>query len=181
MTVVKEAVQFLADLGLLDVVLPFILSFTVLYSVLERTKVLGENKQANAMVSFVVGFFTVAALQVVQLLQTLVPWIAAGLVFVAFVLFIATALGAEDLRKTHLPVALGFIVVGLLALYTLGLTGNIPFEFLEKVVLPLVLAAAVFVAMLYYITYEKKKPTPKTPQKPPEEKPKFVPGEPEEI
>ncbi len=53
---VRESFYPLADWGLFDIVLPFILVFAIVYAVLQRTKVLGkESKNYNTIVALVMG------------------------------------------------------------------------------------------------------------------------------
>lgn len=67
-------VAFFDRLGVYDVILPFLLVFTLVFSILEKTKVLGtENdgntkKNLNAMVAFVLGFFVIASAQLVEII-----------------------------------------------------------------------------------------------------------------
>jgi len=65
-SMLAESLQFLSRLGVFDVILPFLLVFTIVYAILEKTKVLGtekvggkvaSRKNLNSMVSFVIGFF----------------------------------------------------------------------------------------------------------------------------
>ena len=72
-----KAVEFLRDFGLFDVILPFLLVFTITFAVLEKTKILGTikihgtdeympNKNLNSMVSFVVALLVVATANIVR-------------------------------------------------------------------------------------------------------------------
>lgn len=63
--------------GLFDVVLPFLLVFTIVFAILEKTKIFGTEKigdqtytrkNLNATVAFVVGFFVVASNKLVQVI-----------------------------------------------------------------------------------------------------------------
>ncbi|MBS3176111.1 hypothetical protein J4457_02650 [Candidatus Woesearchaeota archaeon] len=70
-----DIVQFFNRLGVYDVILPFLLVFTLMFAILEKTKVLGtENgitkKNLNAMVAFVVGFFVIASARLVEIIST---------------------------------------------------------------------------------------------------------------
>ena len=71
-TVFDPAVRFLADLGVFEVLIPFMLSFTLVYAILQKTQVLGREKDGsskkniNAMIAFAVSFIFVASLQLVS-------------------------------------------------------------------------------------------------------------------
>jgi len=75
----RGVLDFFDTIGLYDVVLPFILVFTIVFAILEKTKVLGvENvsgtdyprKNLNAMASFVMAFLVVASSQLVEIITT---------------------------------------------------------------------------------------------------------------
>ncbi len=81
------SIEFMQSFGIFDIVLPFLLVFTVIFGILEKTKVFGKEgdssrKNLNAMVAFVIGFFVVAATQIVQLMQTALPYIMFLLVLI---------------------------------------------------------------------------------------------------
>lgn len=74
MSVLGNTLGVLSELGLYDVVLPFLLIFTLIFAILEKTKILGEEeidgkkytkKNLNAMISFVIALITVAIGQAV--------------------------------------------------------------------------------------------------------------------
>jgi hypothetical protein len=75
----RGVIDFFDTVGLYDVVLPFILVFTIVFAILEKTKVLGTEKMGdkeftrknlNAMVSFVVSFLVVASSKLVEIITT---------------------------------------------------------------------------------------------------------------
>ncbi len=73
----RGVIEFFGDIGLYDVVLPFLLVFTIVFAILEKTKVFGSDKiegkeyskkNINAMVSFVIAFFVVASSRLVEII-----------------------------------------------------------------------------------------------------------------
>ena len=73
----RGMIEFLDRIGIYDVVLPFILVFTIVFAILEKTRVLGtetiEGKQytkknINAMIAFVIAFFVVGSSRLVDIL-----------------------------------------------------------------------------------------------------------------
>jgi hypothetical protein len=76
-SVLGNVIAFFDRLGVYDVVLPFLLVFTVVYGIMERSKVFGTHggtegeegstkKNLNAMVAFVIGFLVVASSKMVE-------------------------------------------------------------------------------------------------------------------
>jgi hypothetical membrane protein len=75
----RGVIDFFDTVGLYDVVLPFILVFTIVFAILEKTKVLGmekvgekeyTRKNLNAMVAFVISFLVVASSRLVEIITT---------------------------------------------------------------------------------------------------------------
>ncbi len=73
-TVFRGIIDFFNEIGIYDVVLPFILVFTIMFAIFEKTRILGEDeiegkpytkKNLNSMVAFVVAFLVVASSRLV--------------------------------------------------------------------------------------------------------------------
>jgi len=96
----RGVINFFGDLGVYDVVLPFLLVFAIVFAILEKTKVLGtediEGKQytkknLNAIVAFVISFFVVASTKLVSVINTaLANIVLLLLLIVLFLLLIGT-------------------------------------------------------------------------------------------
>ena len=76
-TVLGNVLEFFERLGVFDVVLPFLLVFTMMFAVLERTKVLGlekdgrSRKNLNAMTAFVISFLVLASSRLVEAITSI--------------------------------------------------------------------------------------------------------------
>jgi len=119
-----KAVEFLRDFGLFDVILPFLLVFTITFAVLEKTRILGTikvhgtddtipNKNLNSMVSFVVALLVVATSNIVRTINESLPNIVLLLVAaVSFLILIGVFVKDElDFRKEHKKWNRVFIVI----------------------------------------------------------------------
>jgi len=99
-----NAIEFMKSFGIFDVVLPFLLVFTVIFGVLEKTKIFGEEngktrKNINSMVAFSVAFFVIAATQVVNIMQAALPMIMLLLVLViAFMIVYGSTLSEGNMN-----------------------------------------------------------------------------------
>ncbi len=71
----RGMIEFLDKLGIYDVILPFLLVFTAVFAILEKTKVLGleeidgkkyTRKNQNSMLAFVISFLVVASTELVR-------------------------------------------------------------------------------------------------------------------
>src|SRR3989338_3318102 len=74
----RQVIDFFEEIGLYDVVMPFLLVFTIVFAILEKTKVLGTEeiegkkytkKNLNAIASFVIAFLVIAAKELVQIIN----------------------------------------------------------------------------------------------------------------
>ncbi|MDP1694927.1 MAG: hypothetical protein Q8L34_05295 [Candidatus Woesearchaeota archaeon] len=118
-----NAIQFLQDFGLFDVILPFLLVFTLVFAVLEKTKIFGTEgskdkeqtrKNLNAMVAFSVAFFVTASVSIVSAFQIALPWVALVLVIiVSFMLLVGIFFGEGqlDFFKTFKKPTATFMVI----------------------------------------------------------------------
>lgn len=97
-TVLGGIIDFMQKLGFFDVILPFLLVFTIVFGILEKTRIFGvekigdkeyPKKSINSMVAFAIAFFTVAAKQVVASLQVSLPNVALVLIIVVCFLMLA--------------------------------------------------------------------------------------------
>ena len=89
----RGVINFFNQIGLFDVVLPFLLVFTIVFAILEKTKVLGTEdiegrhytkKNLNAIASFVIAFLVVASSQLVEIITK----VSANAVVVLFLSFL---------------------------------------------------------------------------------------------
>jgi len=71
-----NALDFFREFGVFDVILPFLLIFAVVFAILQKTKLLGDNKaNLDAIVAFVIGLLVVAATKVVAVINNTLPQI----------------------------------------------------------------------------------------------------------
>jgi len=139
-----KAVEFLRDFGLFEVVLPFLLVFTITFAVLEKTKILGTvkvhgtedtipNKNLNSMVSFVIALLVVATANIVRAINESLPNIILLLVAsISFLILIGVFVKDElDFTKEHptwnkwfiVLMFIGVILIFLNAIY-MGIAGE---------------------------------------------------------
>ena len=105
-TPLENAIGFLQNFGLFDVVLPFLLVFTIVFAVLEKSKIFGTEKvderevtkkNINSMVAFVIALFVVVTKQIVSSLQQALPQIVLVLVvIVSFMLLAGTFVSGRE-------------------------------------------------------------------------------------
>ncbi|MBI4448278.1 hypothetical protein HY643_04820 [Candidatus Woesearchaeota archaeon] len=100
----RAALEFLEKFGFFDVILPFLLVFTIIFGILEKTRVFGSEevdgkkyprKNINSMVAFVIAFFVIAAKEIVATIQTSLPQVALVLIIIVCFLMLAGSFMAD--------------------------------------------------------------------------------------
>ncbi len=142
-SVFRGALEFLFDLGVYDVILPFLLVFTIMYAILEKTKILGteearvvgesdsdrtvSRKNLNAMVSFVTSFFVVASTQLVGMIHQFVANVALVLIIIVMFMLLVGSFHEEKEKPFFLEggwrssfIWITFIIIILITLSSLG-------------------------------------------------------------
>lgn len=166
MATYRDVALLFTQIGLLDVILPFVLTFTVVYGVLQRSKVLGNRRNVNAMVALVLGFFTVLAVRTMQFVNLFVQYAALALVAMVFVAILMAFLGVQrrqpSLKAPFVWIAL--IALGAAFLFALGQAGLVDRNTLSAFFVP-VLGIAAFVGLLWFVLRPGKAPArPRAPE-----------------
>ncbi len=94
-----SALDLLQDFGFFRVVLPLILIFALVFGILEKTKIFGDDKSnINAVIAFVIAFFTISSTPVVEAMNDFLPQTAMLLVvaLMALMLFAFVGLNPQD-------------------------------------------------------------------------------------
>lgn len=115
---------------------PFLLIFFIIFAVLEKTKVLGDNKtQLNALISFIIGLIFVSAAFPREVLGNLILFLTLAIVimFVTLLLWGFVAGDSSGFKmskglKTFLMVIIGIAVV-IAVFWAMGIGGSF-FNFL---------------------------------------------------
>lgn len=98
-SVLSNVVLFFEKIGIYDVVLPFLLTFTIVFAILEKTKVLGvekigkekteyTRKNLNAMVAFIIGFLVIASARLVEAITRISSQVVVLLLLAVFFLML---------------------------------------------------------------------------------------------
>jgi len=160
----QEVFQWLVDIGLVDVVLPFILVFTLTFAVLQKTKVLGEEdkkpkRKLNTMVAFVMGFFAVLATNLLNVINVLMAYMVLLLIVGLLLALILGLSGAEGGHTNRFFIAIMIILFALFLFYGLARAGVIDEQrFFSSILWPVIAIGAV--ALILYFVLRGKPSAP---------------------
>ncbi|HLD04337.1 MAG TPA: hypothetical protein VJG90_01330 [Candidatus Nanoarchaeia archaeon] len=178
-SVFRSSIDFFGQIGIYDVVLPFLLVFTIVFAILEKTKIFGTEKgehgevtkkNLNAMVAFVSAFFVVASSQLVAAInQTVGHTFLLLLLSVLFLMLVGSFhTGGKEFElpdKWKWPMMwvmfIGIVLIFFNALGWLDLIYSYLTQFWDSVAVSSVLLVIVFVALIAYITKSPKPDKPK--------------------
>jgi hypothetical protein len=108
----SNAISFFQRIGIYDVVLPFLLTFTITFAIFEKSKILGTEvieekvytkKNLNAMAAFVIAFMVIAS---GKLVETITRVSANVVVLILLGIFFLLLLGTFYAPKEKEPIAL---------------------------------------------------------------------------
>jgi len=116
-----RALDFLKDFGFFEVILPFLLVFTLVFAILEKTKLFGEEnikgekyprKNVDAMIAFVIAFFVIAASNVVSIIKEAMPKISLVLVIlISFMLLAGSFMGDKQFNFEENKIFKWFLIL----------------------------------------------------------------------
>jgi len=110
----------------INLILPFLLIFAVVFAILQKTKILGEGKrQIDAIVALVIGLMVVAFAQAVDIIVFLMPVLGVSIVVVLVFMILFGSVFKEGEFKMHTGIKwiVGILAVIVIAITLLVLTG----------------------------------------------------------
>ncbi len=95
----REIIMQWQQVGFFDVVLPLLLVFAVVYAILEKINVLGENKAINIIISLILAFFAVSNLYISNFFMYLFSYTGVAIaVLLAAIVLLGLFAGDKDQR-----------------------------------------------------------------------------------
>ncbi len=118
-----------------ETILPFVLIFTIVFAVLQKSKIFGEDKrQIDSIVALVFGILVISFAQAVGVILQLIPFLAVSLIVILVLMILMGSFSTEEKFKFPKPLNIILIVLVVLAVvaavvYASGL-GNYLIDFL---------------------------------------------------
>ncbi|MBD3310312.1 hypothetical protein GF351_03780 [Candidatus Woesearchaeota archaeon] len=180
----RGVIEFLGEIGVYDVILPFLLVFTIVFAILEKTKVLGTEKvgdelvtkkNLNAMASFVISFLVIASAKLVDIITAVSSQIVILLFLVVFFLLLIGSFYREGedvfLEEGWRTMFMVIMFIGIVAIFLQAIKMDTGQGFLEwgwlwlmdhwtaTGVASLILVLVVILFMVYIVREPKSKTT----------------------
>jgi hypothetical protein len=174
----RGVIEFFGRLGIYDVVLPFLLVFTVVFAIMEKTRVFGvektkdgefTRKNLNAMVAFVVAFLVVASSRLVAVInQTMAQMVLLLMMSVCFLILIGSFMRERKegvfLEKGWATFFMYIMFVGLVLIFLNALGWLAPAWYYlmthyDSTIVASLLLVGAMIGFVYWIVKEPKKET----------------------
>ena len=177
----RSIIDFLVSLGVYDVILPFLLIFTIVFAILEKTKILGKEKLSdgtvitkknlNSIVALVMSFLIIASTKLVAVINEVMANVVLLLILaVCFLMLVGVFFGDKEFTLKDYPgwskffmilMFVGIVIIFLNALdwlqYILAVFVYWDAEWASAIIF--------FVVILLFMWYIIKEPGSKTTKK----------------
>ncbi len=106
-----------------EAVLPFMLIFTVVFAILQKSQILGKDKkQMDALVALVVGLITITFANAVGIISSLLPFLAVSIMLIlVFLILIAMVSNGEKGIELHAGFKWTIMIMSFIAVVIAGL------------------------------------------------------------
>ena len=179
----RNVIVFFNDLGIFDVVLPFLLVFTIVFAIFEKSRVLGSEeidgkklprKNLNAMAAFVIAFLVVASSKLVETITQVSSQIVVLLLLGVFFLLLIGAFHKESpegifLQNPWNVLFMLIMFVGIIGIFLnaikrdngdtwLEAGWNFLVEHWSSKAIASIILLIVIILFMWFVTGDKKKP-----------------------
>ena len=162
-----DAIDYLVNIGVYDIFLPFLLIFSIVFAILEKTSILGKDKtNINVIVSVVIGLLLVVQRGIVEIINLFLPRVSLIIVVILVVLLlIAMVVGKEftGLKGITLGIAVIVILIAvIIALTARPTAGPIWLTSADRdTLLRIGIPVLIFILVISLVTYKPKRPEEK--------------------
>ncbi len=150
------------EIGLFNVVLPFLLVFTISFAILEKSGIL-KQRNFNAVVSFVIALLFVRNQTLVGLVNNFLPNVSMFLVVILMFLLLIGIFGGKH-KSTELTMGIAALVSFAFIVWSLFATNFFRVDWLpdwlaymDEQTKTTILFIAVFVIVIWFVMREPKK------------------------
>lgn len=107
---ISDVLNVWADMGVFNYVIPFLLIFAVVFAILQKTKILGDNRAVEAIIAVAIGLLSIQFDFVSTFFAEIFPRFGVGLsIFLVLIIFLGFFYHSEDGKVDKLK-WVGFVV-----------------------------------------------------------------------
>lgn len=124
MSLAMQAVEVINEIGIFDILVPFIMGAAAIFGMLEKTKLFGDRHDVNAMVGIAVGIVTAISFTSSRFIMNFMPIVIifSFFIFVAVLLILWMGVKPETLVKfLHEPAIWIMLIIIIISLVVVGL------------------------------------------------------------
>ncbi len=94
-----DMIKTLEDMGFYQVVLPFMLVFTIMFAILQKIKLFGaDTKNINVVVAVVIAFFVVRVTSIISIINQFLPKVSMIVLVLLMFLLVLGIFGSGELK-----------------------------------------------------------------------------------
>ena len=113
----NDLIRSIEAMGFYEVILPFMLTFTIVFAVLQKVKLFGtsaQTKQFNVVIALVTGFFLIRSGWIVETINLFLPRVSLIVIIMLMFLLVLGIFGTNPDGFTGLPffIAFALTVIG---------------------------------------------------------------------
>ena len=161
--VFSDFIYWLDFWGVRDIILPFILIFTIFFAVMQRVKIFGEkSKRYNVALSMVIALLVVIPhatgtypmqYDVVNIINDSIPEVALLVVVVVLLLIMVGLIGGDVPKRTGFTSLLAAVsAIVLLLIFVSTMTPLPIFQYIDPSIQALIVILLVFGLIVWYVT-----------------------------
>jgi len=169
----RGVISLLDRIGVYDIVLPFLLVFTIVFAILEKTRIFGVDKikdqeitkkNINAMVALIIAFLVIASTQLVAVINEVMANVVLLLILsISFLILVGSFHGdkpfsLENTGWAPFFMVLMFVGIVIIFLNALGWLQKILelFRNFDQDWAATLIFLVITIAFIIYVTYDKK-------------------------
>ena len=95
-TTITDVLNSWTDFGIFAYVLPFLMIFAVVFGILNKTRILGDNRGVQATISIAIGLLSLQLDYVSSFFATIFPYTGIGIAVLLIALILTGLLSGED-------------------------------------------------------------------------------------
>lgn len=147
------------SIGGFYIILPFLLIFTIVFAILQRSKILGENKGVDVLVALILGLLFIRSGVVVEAVHRFLPSVSLFLVVIIMLLLVIGAFAGPHKGWTGTAFSIGLIISVIFIIWAIAsaLGFNMGRLALDSRTTAIIVFLVVFIIIIWLVVREPKK------------------------